>query len=76
VRQRVCEGLRWCGLEMDESQNQKLINIEGRLSTERSRLQAFVIPVEEGLQIAHECAQAQATVSSAAQSRMRGFNTA
>jgi acetate kinase len=66
VRQRVCEGLRWCGLEMDEAQNQKLINIEGRLSTEHSRLQAFVIPVEEGLQIAHECAQAQAAVESAA----------
>ncbi len=60
VRQRVCDGLRWCGLEMDEAQNRRLINVEGRLTTERSPLQAFVIPVEEGLQIAHECAQARA----------------
>jgi hypothetical protein len=33
------------------------INIEGRLSTEDSPLQAWVIPVEEGLQIAHEICQ-------------------
>jgi acetate kinase len=55
VRQRVCEGLRWCGLEMDERQNRALIDIEGRLSTIRSPIQAYVIPVEETLQIAHEC---------------------
>lgn len=56
VRQRVCDGLRWCGLEMDEEQNRSVIDVEGRLSTEGSPLQAYVIPVEETLQIAHECA--------------------
>jgi acetate kinase len=63
-RERVCAGLRWCGLEMDEEQNRKLIDIEGRLSTASSRLQAWVIPVEEGLQIAHECCQAAAAARS------------
>jgi acetate kinase len=57
-RERVCAGLRWCGLEMDQEQNRKLIDIEGRLSTASSRLQAWVIRVEEGQQIAHECCQA------------------
>lgn len=57
VRERVCESLRWCGLEMDPAQNRALIDIEGRLSTKDSQIQAYVIPVEEGLQIAHECAQ-------------------
>jgi acetate kinase len=60
VRQRVCEGLRWCGLEMDAEQNRLLIDVEGRLSTERSPIQAYVIPVEETLEIAHECAGAHA----------------
>jgi acetate kinase len=60
VRQRVCEGLRWCGLEMDAEQNQALIDVEGRLSTEKSPIQAYVIPVDETLEIAHECANAQA----------------
>jgi acetate kinase len=59
-RERVCAGLRWCGLEMDEEQNRKLVDIEGRLSTRSSRLKAYVITVEEGLQIAHECCQAAA----------------
>ncbi|HEY1647855.1 MAG TPA: acetate/propionate family kinase [Terracidiphilus sp.] len=58
VRERVCESLRWCGLEMDREQNRALIDIEGRLSTEDSPIQAYVIPVEETLEIAHECNQA------------------
>ena len=57
VRQRVCEGLRWCGVEMDPEQNRLLIDVEGRLSTEASPIQVYVIPVEETLQIAHECAR-------------------
>jgi acetate kinase len=58
VRQRVCDGLRWCGLEMDADQNTTLIDREGRLSTAQSPVQAYVIPTEETLQIAHECCQA------------------
>jgi acetate kinase len=55
VRLRVCDGLRWCGLEIDAGQNQRLIDIEGRLSTANSRLQAYVILTEEITQMAHEC---------------------
>jgi acetate kinase len=58
VRQRICDSLQWCGLEMDPEQNRTLIDIEGRLSTEDSPIQAYVIPVEETLEIAHECNQA------------------
>lgn len=57
-RKRVCDGLRWCGVAMDESQNERLIDVEGRLSTPESPIQAYVIPVEETLQIAHECCRA------------------
>jgi acetate kinase len=57
VRRRVCEGLRWCGVEMDSEQNRALIDIEGRLSTEASPIQAFVVTVEETLEIAHECSR-------------------
>lgn len=58
VRQRICEGLAWCGLTMDSEQNRTVIDREGRLSTLDSPLQAWIIPVEENLQIAHECAAA------------------
>ncbi|MBB6143935.1 acetate kinase [Silvibacterium bohemicum] len=59
LRDRVGDSLRWCGLEVDAEANRTLIDIEGRLSTENSPLQAWVIPVEEGLQIAHECCGAR-----------------
>ncbi len=58
VRQRVCDGLHWCGLEMDPERNRTLIDAEGRLSTASSPIQAYVIPAEETLQIAFECCQA------------------
>jgi len=58
VRERVCASLRWCGLEMDAEKNRTLIELEGKLSTAGSTLQALVVLTEEGLQIAHECVEA------------------
>jgi acetate kinase len=58
VRERVCSSLRWAGMEMDAEKNRTLIDIEGKLSTGSSPLQALVVLTEEGLQIAHECSQA------------------
>ena len=57
VRERVCSSLRWCGMEMDAGKNRTLIDVEGKLSTGDSPLQALVVLTEEGLQIAHECSQ-------------------
>jgi acetate kinase len=58
VRERVCSSLRWCGLEIDPDKNRTLMDVEGRLSTGSSALQALVVLTEEGLQIAHECGHA------------------
>ena len=57
LRAAVCPGLRGWGFELDEAANR---SIEGqvRISTPSSRLSAWAMPVEEGLQIAHECLQA------------------
>lgn len=55
VRKCVCEGLQGFGLELDGKANESLIDTEGLLSKPGSRLQAWVIPTEEGLQMAHEC---------------------
>jgi acetate kinase len=54
VREYVCEGLRFSGLEIDAEANRSLIDIEGRLSTDTSKITVWVIPTEEALQIAHE----------------------
>jgi acetate kinase len=54
VRQLVCDGLNPFGLRCDSEKNASTIDREGRISTDDSVLQAFVIPSEEGLMIAHE----------------------
>jgi acetate kinase len=54
VRKHVCEGLRAFGLEMDNEANERLVDTEGRLSRVGARLQAWVIPTQEGHQMAHE----------------------
>jgi acetate kinase len=55
VRNFVCEGLRGYGLELDRDAIERLIDEEGLLSQPASRLQAWVILSEEGLEVAHEC---------------------
>ena len=55
IREYVCEGLCSFGLDIDHRANRTLIDIEGKLSTKSSKLQAWVIPTQESLQIAHEC---------------------
>jgi acetate kinase len=55
VRRVVSEGLRGFGLELNEEANDSLIDVEGILSTQKSRLKAWVIPTQEGLQLAQEC---------------------
>jgi acetate kinase len=54
VRQLICDGLDWLGLRFDPERNATLIDREGRISHDDSRLHAFVIPSEEGLMIAHQ----------------------
>ncbi|MCU1263302.1 MAG: Acetate kinase [Bryobacterales bacterium] len=49
VRQLVCDGLDWFGLRFDAEKNASFIDREGRISHDDSRLAAFVIPSEEGL---------------------------
>jgi acetate kinase len=61
VRERVCEELKWCGLTLDRDRNQQTIDQAGRISTDESRLHAYVIPVEEGLMIAYEAMRVKQT---------------
>ncbi|WP_446743760.1 acetate/propionate family kinase [Silvibacterium acidisoli] len=56
VRKHICDGIRGFGLEMDEAANETIIDKEGLLSTEDSRVAGWVIPTEEAKQMAHEVA--------------------
>jgi len=57
VRARVLQDFAWFGLALDPLLNEQTINREGRITTDDSRLPAYVIPVEEGLLIAQQVAQ-------------------
>ena len=55
IRARICRGLEWCGLQLDESANAALVGgREGMLSAYDSRLKAYVIPTDEELLIARD----------------------
>jgi len=57
IRARICEGLEWAGLKLDETRNQQTVGVEGQISTENSHLHAFVIPTDEELLIARDTAR-------------------
>jgi acetate kinase len=57
VRAQACEGLDWFGLKIDPLRNEETIDGEGRITTDDSRLHAYVIPSEEELLIAQQVAQ-------------------
>jgi len=54
VRSRICQGLEWAGLKVDESKNQEMLGLEGQISSQDSSLHAYVIPTDEELLIARD----------------------
>jgi acetate kinase len=55
VRQRICEGLGWLGLDLDPDLNTALARgTEGLITRDGSRLAAYVIPTDEELLIARD----------------------
>ncbi len=52
IRERICTGLEWLGVELDLDRNRSIDGIEGRISTAGSRMKVFVIPLDEELYIA------------------------
>lgn len=54
IRARICAGLEWAGLKLDEKRNQQRVASEGQISTDDSKLHAFVIPTDEELLIARD----------------------
>jgi acetate kinase len=54
IRTRICDGLQWAGLRVDEAKNHAMVGCEGKISTEDSSLLAYVIPTDEELLIARD----------------------
>jgi len=59
IRERICAGLGWFGIELDAGANAATVNgREGRISTADSRLAVWVIPTDEELVIARDTVRA------------------
>jgi acetate kinase len=55
IRQRICEGLEWLGIELDPAQNNALEKgREGSFHRASSRVELWVIPTDEELLIARD----------------------
>jgi len=54
VRRRICTGLEWLGIEIDDSLNSALLGTEGRMDAKGSRVELWVIPTDEELLIARD----------------------
>lgn len=55
IRARICEGLEWMGLTLDQGRNEESVDgREGRISADGGRLEAWVIPTDEELLIARD----------------------
>jgi acetate kinase len=57
VRQQICRGMQWCGLELDPTANAAVRGRDGRISEARSDLQIFVVHTDEEAIIARETAR-------------------
>jgi acetate kinase len=54
IRARICAGMEWFGLVVDEALNAKAIGVEAPISVPSSRIAVYVIPVDEEIVIARE----------------------
>jgi acetate kinase len=58
IRTRITEELHWMGMDIDAAANERTTRgAEGRITTDASRLHAWVIPTDEELLIARDAAR-------------------
>jgi acetate kinase len=57
IRRRICDGLQWAGLSLDEDKNKEAVGREEVITKDGSRLAVYVIPTDEELLIARDTAR-------------------
>jgi acetate kinase len=61
VREKICSGMEWCGLRLDEERNASAIGTDGRISHDHARIHVYVIRTNEEGVIARQAAALLAT---------------
>ncbi|PPC94667.1 MAG: acetate kinase [Methylotenera sp.] len=54
IRKRICDGMSWCGLLLDERRNQLAVGSEMLISSDLSRVGVYVLPVNEEIIMAED----------------------
>jgi acetate kinase len=54
VRARILEGMGWAGVRLDYSANLAAVGVESRISSHDSRIEVWVVPVDEAAILAQE----------------------
>ena len=54
VRSRICAGMQWFGMDIDENRNNTMTGIEGKISTDDAKVDIYVLPVDEAVMIARD----------------------
>jgi acetate kinase len=57
IRERILAGAEEFGVVLDPDRNAKCIRREGRISADNSRVQVWVVPTNEEIVVARECAK-------------------
>lgn len=58
IRERICADMSWCGLHLDDQLNQSASGIEMLISAKSSRVNVYVLPVNEEIIIAEDAKRA------------------
>jgi acetate kinase len=54
VRSRICTGMEWCGMVIDDDRNKNMIGTEGKIGADDTKVQIYVVPVDEEVTIARD----------------------
>jgi acetate kinase len=57
VRKNILSGMEWCGLSLDDADNERVIGRDERISAAQSKFDVFVVHTDEEAIIARETAQ-------------------
>jgi acetate kinase len=59
VRERILSGFEWCGIALDRALNQATTGREGRISAADSKVEVWVLPVDEAVILSQEATRVQ-----------------
>jgi acetate kinase len=68
IRERICQGMEWCGLKLNPDRNRAAVGLApgsaAKISTDDSRLAAYVVAADEETWIAKETVRCVRTARS------------